>query len=179
MSEHQLLIEPEPFARARRQVSGRFSATELGRIGEALFDRADRDRTGDQGTSGRADAVRFTVRGFVNPRDQAVLELDLEFDLTLRCQRCLGPLRFEQSVRRGIVLAPGLNPFELEEEEDQTVDVVPFVARLDLKELIEEEVVLSLPLAPVHAGCQLAGSPEPARDSESTSFSVLAKLKPR
>lgn len=90
-------------------------------------------------------------------------EMELEALVTLTCQRCLEP--FEQALRSSTKLA-----FVTSEEETGEVpegyEVVPTPnARVDLVELVEDELLLSLPVVALHGeGTQCAGAARQAED---------------
>jgi uncharacterized protein len=83
-------------------------------------------------------------------------ELALEASVELVCQRCLEPFRYDLAERVQVVLADaadipattpeGFEPFELE------------AGRLQPAQLIEDELIVAIPLAPKHAGIEDCGS---------------------
>ena len=85
------------------------------------------------------------------------LELSLQVSLQLLCQRCLTPMRLslERCSRLGVVSS-------LLEARRLPDDCEPVEADadggVDLPSLIEEEILLSIPLAPMHkTGCTTPG----------------------
>jgi uncharacterized protein len=76
------------------------------------------------------------------------------------------------------VLVPGADEFAQGGDEAQSEDLIPDVAQLELAPLLEEELLLALPLATRHdegaCGTGLEMAPEPAVASP---FAALAKLK--
>ncbi|HZL93448.1 MAG TPA: YceD family protein [Vicinamibacterales bacterium] len=103
-----------------------------------------------------AGSVRASLR-FRQRRDgwQAV-ELEYQASVQLVCQRCLEPFRHDMAERVDLVLADadsvpalvpvGYEPFELEE------------GRLLPTRLIEDELIVSIPLVPKHARIEDCGS---------------------
>jgi uncharacterized protein len=100
------------------------------------------------------------------PQGQAACELDVSAVVTLTCQRCLEP--FEQPLRSVARLAfvggedqAGLVPEGFEA-------VAADEGRADLGELVEDELLLSLPVVALHGeGTQCAGSARQAEDDQS------------
>ena len=132
----------------------------------------------------REGVLNYEVDGFVDPRGRAGLHLHVSGLLRLRCQRCLEPLDFALDSRRDLVLVEGASEFEQDEDEDDACDVIPLTARLDLWSLVEEEAILSLPLAPHHAQglcspASTSGSEAPVEEQQASAFAALAKLKSR
>lgn len=125
----------DSFAARKAEVSGKIQLDQLHRLSDYLT-------TNDGFVNAR---IRFEVRGGV------WLALELEYTATLRvlCQRCLEPVdvQLQDRVEFGIVesaaleeyLPPGVEPLVLNEERLRPID------------LIEDELIVSLPLAPKHA----------------------------
>jgi uncharacterized protein len=118
---------------------------------------------------------------FGRERGFAVAELALEGSAELQCQRCMQPLQFplQARVKLALLNAPeeaGRVPEELE-------PVLMSGGRISLGELITEELLLSLPLVPLHEDPQCAAArPEaPVAPDEQTHrpFAQLADLLKR
>ena len=101
-------------------------------------------------------SVRAALR-FRQRRDEwLAAELDFQASVELKCQRCLEPFRHEAKERVDIVLADaaavpatvpeGFEPFELAG------------GRLKPAELIEDELIVALPLVPKHARIEDCGT---------------------
>ena len=102
------------------------------------------------------------VVGETDPRGTLSLLLHIEGALTMTCQRCLGEMRHALAVDRRLTLAR--DAAELERlDADPECDAIPVDNRLDLIALIEDEVLLSLPLAAMHAEGEC-----PQRDADVT-----------
>jgi uncharacterized protein len=121
-------------------------------------------------------------------RDAGFVMVDLEVSavLLLVCQRCLGPMRWalDASTRVALVGAP--------EESDAAPEGLETILaperRVSLRDLAEEEVLLSLPIVPMHedpAQCANSGAAEavPAEEAEAESrqrpFERLGELLKR
>jgi uncharacterized protein len=100
----------------------------------------------------------------------------------LVCQRCLNPMRLTLDVDRPIRFVRGEDQAEaLDAESDD--DVLALEPALDLQTLVEDELILALPIVPHHDVCPTdsatpaAGAePEPPQEHP---FAALAALKPR
>lgn len=121
-------------------------------------------RCGDDGFAGAA-AVRWRAAGDVQRRSGAlrwVIALSIETDVVLECQRCLQPVTLPLRVQRHVVFVPGEDEAARLDEEIED-DVLALPARLDLFGLIEDELLLALPLVPRHLACpRVATGHEPA-----------------
>jgi uncharacterized protein len=92
--------------------------------------------------------LAFSLRGAQVSNGQAGLQLHLNGTLHLACQRCLGEIPFFLTHTRKFCVT-GNGPDNVADE-DPDVDFLPLIGKLDLLELIEEETLLCLPLAPTH-----------------------------
>jgi uncharacterized protein len=130
------VIDALEFARAQQQLHGSLPAEGLQRLHDVLFD-----------TQGSLD---YEVRGTRDERKRPQLELRISGGLHLQCQRCLGLLEYSVDVENTLLLvAPGTGPEEDADDPDGP-DIIEADPELDVAGLIEDEVLLSLPLAPRH-----------------------------
>ena len=75
------------------------------------------------------------------------LVLNLNADLMLVCQRCLKPISTKIEIHQVFSLSDDEMPFS---EIDSDDDFIGFSTEFDILNLIEDELVLALPYAPVH-----------------------------
>lgn len=161
----QFVIDPAKFARDRARLTGSLALAELPRLAEQVGD-AERN-------------IQYEVAGFLDGRGRPTLRLRLDGVVELRCQRCLEALPTRLVAQRDIVLVADADEFGPIEDEDESTDIIPAVARLDLRVLLEDEVLLGLPAAPRHAdgACQAEGAAQAAQPERSSPFAGLAKFK--
>ena len=167
-------VDIAAFARRGEAASGTLALTALGRLcGEAHPEA--RPDPADQ-VHWKANAEARSVRAGGN---EVWLHLHAETHLSLVCQRCLQPvgaaLDFDRSFR-----------FVADEKQAAAIDadieedVLVLSRNFDLVELIEDELLLALPLVPRHEICPqpLAGPTDPvAFDERINPFDVLSELK--
>jgi uncharacterized protein len=108
---------------------------------------------------------------------QPWLHLRATVQLALVCQRCLGAVLEPVSVERDFLFVAGEDAAaQLDADSDD--DVLALTRALDLRELVEDELLLALPLVPRHVLC-----PEPLPQADAAEvadehpFAVLAALK--
>jgi uncharacterized protein len=119
--------------------------------------------------------LAYRVSGRMGPRDRAQLILEVEGALSVRCQRCLEGIYYPLRIRSLLELVDNEEELTQEEIEDDSRDFLPAQKELDVAALIEDEVILDLPVAPRHKDCALPGAGGP---SEHVSpFSALEALK--
>ncbi len=108
---------------------------------------------------GLDDEVRWHARGerrsARGEEPQTWLHLGASCRLALQCQRCLQPVATDLAVQRELRFVAGEDAAtQLDAESDY--DVLALSRALDLQELIEDELLLAMPLVPLHEVC-----PEP------------------
>lgn len=92
------------------------------------------------------------VTGRTDKHYGCVLRLEISGEVETTCQRCLGRLAQEVAIDREISLARDEAELERREaDSDAGMDTILMSAKLSLIELIEDEILLGLPLAPMHA----------------------------
>lgn len=106
------------------------------------------------------------------------LELSLKSVVQLECQRCLHAMAHEVNVRYRFQFVADEATAQLADEENDEVDALVHAKQFDLSALIEDELLMALPLVTLHDQCPQAGAlayqPQPERLSP---FAALEKLK--
>ena len=115
--------------------------------------------------------------------EQIWLHLTVEVSLPLTCQRCMGPVDIEIAVKRSFRFVASEKVAE-EQDEDSEEDVLALSPEFSLADLIEDEVLMALPVVPRHETCPVAvklavEDPdfEAASAEKRNPFAVLAKLQ--
>lgn len=160
----QLAIDCFSFAREGGVLDGIVTISDMVRLHDLL--------------TGISGEVHFQLSGCTGERDQPQLRVQVDGQVPLACQRCLKTIDFELKVDSLLELIPeGVEPTQ-EELEDDSRDFLPVAGKLDVVALIEDEVLLALPVAPRHEKCGLPGTAEAGeRVNPFTALSVL-KGKP-
>lgn len=158
-----MVIDGLEFARRHGRLSGRLQLGTLPRLSEVLFDVSG---SLDYEASGEA------VGG------NAFLTLNLEGPLRLTCQRCMDALEFAFSMRSRLRLVETDSPWPDDGHigglEDEACDAIEASHELDLIPLLEEEILLALPVSPRHEHCV---QPVASASKEASPFAQLARLK--
>lgn len=118
-----------------------------------------------------------TLRPLPGTGAKVRLTLHAQCTAALFCQRCLGPLLLPLQVQREFYFVPG-EDVAAKLDDELEVDVLELTPALDLHELIEDELILALPLVPRHADCTLALPAQDAAAGNDHPFGVLAHLLP-
>ncbi len=121
--------------------------------------------------------IRWSFSGGRHPKGFPQLVMKVEGDVGLVCQRCLSP--FRQPVSSEIVLVLARNEADADDVEEQIdddgIDVIVGSVAQDLVQLVEDEVLLSMPLSPRHEVCP-GDAPKLPADKPESPFAVLKKL---
>ena len=128
----------------------------------------------------QAQGERLAVTG---GEPELWLVLQAQAPVWLTCQRCLQPFAVPLALDRRIRFVRGEAQAEALDAEIED-DVLALSKSLDLRELIEDELLLALPIVPRHAACPqplpVALGSEPAPDDppeRPNPFAALQRLK--
>ncbi len=110
----------------------------------------------------------------------AALALAVSGSVQLRCQRCLTPFAFDIAAESVLILAK--DDASADEIDallaDDAIDVIVGSRAMDIIELITDEALLAMPLAPKHAICPDQATLDGLKNAEKDSpFTVLKNLK--
>jgi uncharacterized protein len=123
--------------------------------------------------------VRGELRTALGDAPQVWLHLAGQGEIDLECQRCLEPVRWTLDVDRWLQFVAGEDAAEALDA-DSEHDVLPLTRRLDLFEVLEDELLLALPLIARHESCPggaPSAAPEDAEPDAPHPFAALAALK--
>lgn len=152
------------FCRLGQQLSGATPVSAFGRLVEEA-----NDGSGE---------IRWSFAGSRHPKGSPQLVMRVEGAVNLICQRCLSPFAHPVSSEAVLVLARDeAQADEVEESlDDDSIDVIVGSSTQDLLQLVEDEVLLSIPLSPRHETCP-GDAPAVAPDKPESPFAVLKTLK--
>lgn len=119
----------------------------------------------------------FQLKGSINAESRPGLELQVQGALMLSCQRCLEPFEFKLDIASSFILVADENALPSEEDEPEDPDYLVGDAHMQIIDLIEDEVLLALPLAPKHADDACAASSKLNELKKPNPFAVLKGLK--
>jgi uncharacterized protein len=155
------VIDGLEFARSGGVLDRRVALAELPRLADVLT------------TAEGSLSVR--LEGWRDEQGKSWLQLDVAGEPVLCCQRCLGGVKFPLGIHSRLqLIAPG-EDWPDDDLEDDSADAIAAEGELNVLSLIEDEVLLALPIAPRHEHCEspLAN----ASEHGSSPFSALAALK--
>jgi uncharacterized protein len=159
----RLVIDALDLARTAASHHGKIALSELKRLQGYLV--------------GNCGELNYIIRGALARDGKPLLRIIIQGFINLRCQRCLGELRHVLNVQRDLSLAR--DERELSRlDEDESADGVLATPDMDVMALIEDEIILSLPISPRHGESECSIGPMDWNDaSEKPLFAGLAQLK--
>ena len=140
-----------------KRISDAFAFSWEGRVVEGTLALSGLERLHDL-LAELAGEVSFRISGLTGERGEAMLHLEVSGSLPLACPRCLGVIPFDLDVDTLLELLPGGAEMSQDELEDDTRDFLPVAGKLDVAELVEDEILLVLPVVPRHERCGLPGT---------------------
>ena len=122
-----------------------------------------------------AGVLSVRLEGSRDAEGKSWLQVDIAGEPELRCQRCLGGVKFPLAISSRLqLIAPG-EDWPDDDLEDDSADAIAAEMALQVLSLVEDEVLLALPIAPRHEKCE---SPlASASGREASPFAALAALK--
>jgi uncharacterized protein len=161
-------LEVELFAAQAGHLEGRWAL--------ASFERLPSLPRDDAFVEWQADGEQRVVAGAAC---EVWLRLRATATVALPCQRCLAPVEVPLDVDRRFRFARDEAAAEALDAELED-DVLALTHALDLQVLVEDELLLAVPLVPRHESCPDGGPPLQAGDAAAPSpFAALAALKTR
>lgn len=173
-------LDVATFATQEGELEGRWPLQELKRLAEDAPATDDAPALSDVRWS--AHGERRSVRG---GEPEVWLHLQAEADVPRECQRCLAPVAIPVALDQWLHFVPS-EEMAAQLDADSEHDVLALPRWLDLQELVEDELLLAMPLVPRHEQCPdplpMAAEPTPEEmppEEKANPFAALAQLKRR
>lgn len=170
-----LRLDVAAFAKAAGALEGHWPLRQFERLVESAVADALPADGGD---------VAWQARGEARPQRGGEAQVWLHVSATTRvpleCQRCLKPVEEALAIERSFLFVHGEDAAaQLDTDSDD--DVLALTRALDLRELVEDELLLALPIVPRHEVCPVplvvpASVDEPLAEKPNP-FAALAALK--
>lgn len=137
---------------------------------------SDLERLRDYLANG-AGSLAFSIDGIIDQHGRAILSIAVNGVVNLSCQRCLDELGHNLDLKTHLLLAR--NEEELcRYDEDLSIDVILASDRLNTLTLVEDEIILSLPISSRHQDVACKSRPGiHGSVNSSHPFAALASLK--
>ena len=166
MSDDLLLIHPERLSERPLVLEGTFHPADLERLEDSLAN--------DQGE------LRYRITAGLDPQRRKVVSCIIEGFVFLTCQNSLEAFRYGIRVDDRLVLVDSEEQLPSIEEESDTEDYLVADEPLDIRDLVEDAVLLALPMVPRKPGLEEArGEGEGPAAWKESPFAPLASLRPK
>ena len=166
MTEADLEIHPERLSERPQVFEGTADPGDLPGLADAL--------------ANGEGSLHYKVTAQLDPRRRKVVSCIIEGFVFLTCQSSLDAFRHVISIADRLVLVDSESQLPPVEEESDEEDYLVADEPLDIRDLVEDAVLLSLPMVPRKPGLEgiagAAGEPVPPKES---TFAALAELKTR
>jgi len=136
---HPAVIDGLEFARTGARLEGGKKVADFPRLREGLHS--------DQGV------LRYELRGVPEEQGKPALRLTVEGALQLVCQRCLGSLELPLRIEALLLLAASQAEVDAEPLAAEGPERIVAGKAMPFLDLIEDEVLLAIPIAPRHERC--------------------------
>jgi len=151
-------IDGLAFARSAGVLKGRLGMESLPRLAQS-------------GCSGAV--LDYVLSGEINERGKPGLRLAVDGSVHLECQRCLGDVELPLRLEAQLEFAASEADIMAADDEERVLAG----RNMSVAALVEEEVILALPMVPKHEQCHAATGAEGG--AEPSAFQALAALKKR
>ena len=140
-----LTINNLEFTQKQLEVTDSFAPISLNRLAETL---ALQDKNVHLAT------IHFTLTGDYKRFRQPSLHLHIKSQLPVICQRCLDEMLINLDLNFDYLLSDStINEIEANEvESSDEIDWLEINSEMNVHELIEDELLLAMPIAPAHDG---------------------------
>jgi uncharacterized protein len=157
------LIHTDRLSEKPAAFEGSFRPGELERLAESL-------------ASGEGE-LRYRISARLDRPRLKVLSCIIEGFVFLTCQTTLETFRHEVSIADRLVLVATESELPAIEEEGDAEDYIVAGDTLDIRDLVEDAVLLSLPMVPRKPGQELTGEAGAQEARSPSPFAALASLK--
>ena len=161
------------FAKEAGELAGRWPLAQFDRIAESAVPGASVTDADEVSWSARGE--RRQLRG---GDAQTWMHVAAATQVSLECQRCLNPVDVPLKIVRNFLFVHGEDA-AAQLDADTEDDVLAITRALDLRELIEDELLLAMPIVPRHDVCPdpLAAADDALLEEKPNPFAALASLK--
>ena len=131
------LINNLEFAQKNLEITGDLNVAECQRLAETLSKSAETPAN-----------IRYTLAGAAKKLHLPSLHLSVDATLPVLCQRCLEAMQVTLNLTFDYLICESALD---EMDENDEMDWLEPAQRMNLGELIEDELLIAMPIAPVHA----------------------------
>jgi uncharacterized protein len=160
------VIDAFEFCRLKDHRNGESQVSDLSRLADETVDRSG--------------VIRWSLEGSADSFGHPMLILTVSGVVQLMCQRCLTSYKLEIASMASLILAKDDGEADDIEamQQDDAFDVIVGSKSLNIRDLIEDEALLAIPLSPKHEACSGSANVVDMQIAKKASpFEVLKNLK--
>ncbi len=131
----RIIIDAHDFVRFSRSLHGKIKLDKCTRLKDYLADNRG--------------SLNYEINGILNKNDKSILQIIIEGEISLICQRCLGEYVYVLNLKSDLFLVNDEEELSYLDD-DESIEGILASSDMDIIELIEEEIILSLPISPRH-----------------------------
>lgn len=159
------LIDPWDFSSSKKSEVLQFS---LSRLDERVSKNAFFANTNT--------TVTIKLSGGIDDLGRHFIDTNIEAIYALVCQRCLQEVKFPiNETIRTLLFSDEISAEKADMEED--ADVIVVGSTIDICEWVEEQILTSLPLSPMHQQCDIPI--DSINTSDTNPFAILKEIAPK
>lgn len=143
---------------------------------EGVFHPADLERLEDSLADDRGE-LRYRITAQLDPQRRKVLSCIIEGFVFLTCQTSLEPFRYDLDIQERLVLVDSEERLPAMEEESDSEDYVVADEPPDIRDVVEDAVLLALPMIPRKPGLEEGKGEASGAEEKASPFAALASLK--
>ena len=162
-SDEEYLIHPDRLAAKPLVFEGTFTPAALERLEDAVADERGE--------------LRYRITARLDPQHRKVVSCIIEGFVFLTCQSTLEAFRHEISVDDRLVLVDREGELPSLEEESDAEDYLVADEPLDIRDVVEDAVLLALPMVPRKPGLEEREGGGGSAVPKESPFAALARLK--
>lgn len=153
MTDHHFIIDNVAFAKRAEQLSGVIPLSACHRLVDYLNSHSIFERKDDFDRLNHGVGIKFSLRGEEDVLRKCFLHLQIQVELQLICQRCLNQMGMDFSLEidylvSDLVLDHAAADDQLDDSDEY--DLLEPSQAMDLLSLIEDELILAIPISPKH-----------------------------
>ena len=148
MTNQTFFIDNVAFAKKNERLTGELSLTDCPRLNELLVHSAENSYSNNR----PAGTISYQLQGKTDAAGQHLLDLSITTNLTTTCQRCLSEMPLKLSLKFNYLIGDvgneDIDAADIDSADD--IDVQQANQAMDIIVLIEDEIIMAMPIAPIH-----------------------------
>ncbi|PIT42156.1 YceD family protein [Snodgrassella alvi] len=160
-----ILIDTATFTREQQQLSGQLQLQAL-----------DRRVWSHELLAQRDGVIQYKASGGIDRWQRPFIDISIEGELKLVCQRCLQAVSWTLNDQSRVVLFASEQLLDEAMAADETLEGMVWSAEYNLTALLEDQILMAIPVAPRHEDCDHTLATKTNQDAGNP-FAKLAGLK--